>query len=192
MGTGKPKEQRAGLVNVLCTVCKKKVWRFRSQMRAIRKGVTCSKHCRGVLRARELMKHSHKGRAAWSLEAKARFSVRMSGASNPAWKGGVTIFRKHGNYAGVRYVRCPKEFLSMARKDGYVMEHRLFVAMAIGRCLMRVEIVHHGNRDPADNRLGNLMLFATNRDHKLFEHRGSPEPIWRGSSPSILKVSFGA
>ena len=80
----------------------------------------------------------------------------------------------------------------MARKDGYVMEHRLFVAMAIGRCLMRVEIVHHGNRDPADNRLGNLMLFATNRDHKLFEHRGSPEPIWRGSSPSILKVSFGA
>jgi hypothetical protein len=40
---------------------------------------------------------------------------------NPAWKGGVTYFKTHGNYIGVKYVRCPEEYLVMARKDGYVM-----------------------------------------------------------------------
>jgi hypothetical protein len=67
----------------------------------------------------------------------------------------------------------------MARKDGYVMEHRLVVARAMGRCLLRSEVVHHENHDPQDNRLENLALFASNRDHKLYEARGTPDPIWR-------------
>jgi len=103
----------------------------------------------------------------------------MTGPRNPAWKGGVTVFRKHGNYAGVRYVRCPAEFAAMARKDGYVMEHRLAVARAVGRPLTRAETVHHVDHDPTNNAEGNLMLFATNRDHKLYEHHGTPAPIWR-------------
>lgn len=109
----------------------------------------------------------------------------MSGALNPAWKGGVTIFKKHGSYVGVRYVRCPVALLSMARKDGYVMEHRIVVAQAMGRALLRREAVHHENHDPKDNRIENLALFATNRDHKLYEAHGSPAPIWCGWSQSI-------
>jgi hypothetical protein len=66
----------------------------------------------------------------------------------------------------------------MARKDGYVMEHRLLVAQAMGRSLLRTETVHHVNHDPQDNSLDNLKLFASNRDHKLHEHHGSPKPIW--------------
>jgi hypothetical protein len=104
----------------------------------------------------------------------------MSGPNNPAWKGGVTIFKTHGNYKGVRYVRCPAPFSSMARKDGYVMEHRLIVAKILGRPLLRREVVHHDDRDPTNNARSNLMLFACNRDHKLFEAHGSPPPIWRG------------
>jgi hypothetical protein len=106
----------------------------------------------------------------------------LAGASNPAWKGGVTYFKRKGKYANqsIKYVRCPAEFLPMARKDGYVMEHRLNVAMAIGRPLTRAECVHHKNHDATDNSLANLELFASNRDHKLYEHHGTPEPIWRG------------
>jgi hypothetical protein len=104
----------------------------------------------------------------------------MTGPNNPAWKGGVTYFRKHGNYKPIKYVRCPPEYLAMARKDGYVMEHRLMVAQAIGRCLTRQETVHHDDHDPTHNVLTNFLLFATNRDHKLYEHHGSPAPIWRG------------
>jgi len=132
------------------------------------------------MRGKEWAKHAHKGRAAWTKESEQSFCLKMRGQSNPAWKGGVTYFRKHGNYKPVKYVRCPLEFMAMARKDGYVMEHRLFVAQAIGRPLTRTEVVHHRNHDPQDNRLENLELFASNRDHKLYEHHGTPLPIWRG------------
>jgi hypothetical protein len=104
----------------------------------------------------------------------------MSGPNNPAWKGGVTVFKTHGLYAGVKYVRCPPDLLPMARKDGYVMEHRLIVARVLGRTLSRTEVVHHDDHDPTNNVLSNLMLFACNRDHKLYEWHGMPPPIWRG------------
>jgi len=107
------------------------------------------------------------------------YLVNMSGAKNPAWKGGVTYFKTHGNYKGVKYIRCPKEYLSMARKDGYVMEHRLLVAQQIGRPLLRVEVVHHENHNPADNNQI-MLLFANNRDHKLYEAGCPIKPLWQG------------
>jgi hypothetical protein len=103
----------------------------------------------------------------------------LLGEKNPAWKGGVTYFKTHGNYVGVKYVRCPEDYLSMARKDGYVMEHRLIVARLIGRPLERAEVVHHKDRIPSQNNPANLQLFASNRDHKLYEHHGSPAPLWQ-------------
>ena len=115
-----------------------------------------------------------------SEERKQTLREQMTGPQNPAWKGGVTYRHRKGNYVSVRYVRCPKEFESMARKDGYVMEHRLVVAQAIGRPLARTECVHHINHDPLDNRPENLMLFPSNRAHKLYEAHGEPRPLWQG------------
>ena len=91
------------------------------------------------------------------------------GAENPAWKGGVTIFKKHGNYAGVRYVRAPEWALPMARRDGYVMEHRLILATWANRLLARVECVHHRDHNPTNNERANLELWPDNRSHKLAE-----------------------
>ena len=96
---------------------------------------------------------------------------KLQGALNPAWKGGVTYWRKKGNYKPIKYVRCTAEFLPMARKDGYIMEHRLIMAASIGRCLTRTEVVHHRNHDPHDNRLCNLELFPNNGEHKREEWR---------------------
>jgi hypothetical protein len=102
----------------------------------------------------------------------------MTGPGNHAWKGGVTYFRKHGNYAPIKYVRCPLLYQAMARKDGYVMEHRLLVAQVLDRPLLRREVVHHKDHVTNNNGLDNLQLFASNRDHKLYEHHGLPLPIW--------------
>jgi hypothetical protein len=93
----------------------------------------------------------------------------MYGEDNPSWKGGITMFKKKGNYKNVKYVRCPQEFLPMSRKDGYIMEHRLVIAKWIGRCLDRIEVVHHIDHDPSNNDKQNLLLFPTNASHKRYE-----------------------
>jgi hypothetical protein len=79
----------------------------------------------------------------------------------------------------------------MARKDGYVMEHRIIVARAMGRLLLRKEVVHHVNHDVEDNRLENLELFASNKDHKSYEWLGSPPPLWRGLNHFIILGKSG-
>lgn len=117
---------------------------------------------------------------------------KMTGPGNPAWRGGVTYKRPHGNYVGAKHVKCPVEFLAMRGNNGYVPEHRLVVARILGRCLTRREVVHHIDFDPRNNHPSNLMLFACQRDHKLFEHHGSPAPIWSGSNLFTTEVSFGA
>lgn len=93
----------------------------------------------------------------------------MVGPLNPAWKGGVTYFKTHGNYVGVKYVRVPEWARPMARKDGYMMEHRLIVAQRIGRLLLRTEAVNHIDHRPWNNDSANLELWPTNADHKRGE-----------------------
>lgn len=134
----------------------------------------CSKPCCG--KAKDWLKqHSANGKG------KKRPGKGLSGEKNPAWKGGATYFKRKGKYSdqSIKYVRCPAHMMPMARKDGYVMEHRLAVALEIGRPLTRTECVHHINHDATDNRLENLMLFRTNADHKRFEHGQAIEPLWQ-------------
>jgi endogenous inhibitor of DNA gyrase (YacG/DUF329 family) len=123
----------------------------------------CSRQCNGAARGRQWATHGHKGSAA------RKNFVGLKMEKNPAWKGGVTYKRPKGNYVGPRYVRCPPEWLSMARADGYIMEHRLIMARRLGRPLLRTEVVNHINHDPRDNRRENLELYPSNGDHKRGE-----------------------
>jgi hypothetical protein len=118
----------------------------------------------------------------------------MTGPTNPAWKGGLTYRNRKGKYAdqSIKYIRCPVPFLTMARKDGYVMEHRLIVAKAIGRPLIRAETVHHRHHDATDNTQTKLMLFATNGAHKEFEHGAAIVPLWCGLCHSTMSEKSGA
>jgi len=104
-----------------------------------------------------------------AYDATGKPGMPRYGATNPAWKGGVTYKRPKGNYLGPRYVKCPAKWSMMARADGYVAEHRLVMAEWIGRPLTRTECVNHIDHDPRNNPRMNLELYPTNGDHKRGE-----------------------
>lgn len=161
-------------VLVLCHHCKMEFKRPPSRLKRV-KHSHCSRACATVTRVSELKARGHfkknarLGHKGWTKEGRKKWLQSMTGPNNPAWKGGVTYFRKHGNYKPIKYVRCPPEFLAMARKDRYVMEHRLIMAKVVGHPLTQTEVVHHVNHDPHDNRPENLELWPDNRTHKLWE-----------------------
>ena len=65
---------------------------------------------------------------------------RFTGIEASNWNGGRRITPQ--GYILIKVF--PDDFFyPMATKNGYVLEHRLIVAKAIGRCLHRWEIVHH-------------------------------------------------
>lgn len=141
--------------NVTCDVCQKPIYRRPSTL-AMQAMKFCSKGCRNRVYRSPKGPNPAKGH---------------KGQANHAWKGGVTFKRNKGNYIGPKYVRCPSEFMAMARKDGYVMEHRLVVARRLGRCLQRIEVVHHRDHNTRNNADENLELFESNGVHKREEAR---------------------
>jgi hypothetical protein len=117
---------------------------------------------------------------------KGRTREGKYGADNPAWKGGVTLKRPKGNYTGVRYVRAPEWARPMARKDGYIMEHRLVMAQMCGFLLTREEVVNHKDHNPANNHPANLELYPTNADHKRGEAGRFVDGVANRVSPRVL------
>jgi hypothetical protein len=174
----KPIEQLKASVDVQCVVCGKTVRRYIKKLSKVNQTM-CSHSCNGKMRSLELKKHCHKSRSCWSDASNEAFKQRMKGETNPSWKGGVTYIRKKGNYKGSKYVRCPEQFLPMARKDGYIAEHRLLVATELNRLLDSTEVVHHINSNPLDNRIENLMLFNSNSDHRRYEAGQNITPLWQ-------------
>ena len=81
---------------------------------------------------------------------------------HPNWKGGR---RMDNGYCDIM-VSPDDEFYGMANKNGYIREHRYFMAQHLGRKLEPDEIVHHLNGIRDDNRIGNLALTK----HDKHEH----------------------
>lgn len=98
-----------------------------------------------------------------------KISFQRIGHSNH-WKGG-----KLKDYYGYVIIWSPNH----PNKDmkGYVKEHRLVMEKKLGRYLTKKEVVHHINRNPADNRIKNLQLFSDNGEHKKSEKKQYDEKI---------------
>lgn len=97
------------------------------------------------------------------------------GDKNGSWKGG----RSQNSYGYILVLLQPNDFfypmtLSSRKQGRYVLEHRLIVAKALGRCLQSWEIVHHKHdKYPAgsienkqDNRYPENLQLVTDDRHK--------------------------
>ena len=84
------------------------------------------------------------------------------GNQNPNWKGGR--IRNQGYI--LIHLQPDDPYYSMAKKSGYVLEHRLVTAKQLGRCLTPGEKVHHINGNKELNLPTNLEI-TTSKQHKL-------------------------
>ena len=80
------------------------------------------------------------------------------GSANPAWRGG----RRKNKDGYIEIVIQPENFFypMVGKRSRTVLEHRLFMAQSLGRCLHPWEIVHHKNHIRDDNRIENLALVS--------------------------------
>jgi hypothetical protein len=102
-----------------------------------------------------------------------KFPVSWRGERSNQWKGGRNV-DKDG------YIILLRSGHPMARKNGYVLEHRLVMAQHLGRMLLDEEVVHHRNKNKQDNRIDNLELFEENSKHLKHELTGKC-PKWTDS-----------
>lgn len=84
-------------------------------------------------------------------------SPQAKGRDHGSWKGGRVV--GGGGYIRVLVTdETDRAIAGRTSSGGYVLEHRLVMARALGRPLTRKETVHHINGNRADNRLENLQL----------------------------------
>jgi transposase-like protein len=95
------------------------------------------------------------GRRLQALGATAA-KPQARGADHGSWKGGRTT-----DANGYIMVKVPDEHLHLVPRPihgGCALEHRLIMAIALGRPLTKGETVHHIDGNPSNNNLGNLQL----------------------------------
>jgi len=99
-----------------------------------------------------------------SEETKTKIREALKGERCYRWKGG----RRKTGRGYIRIQLQPDDFFyPMVTCDGYVLEHRLVVAKALGRCLHLWEIVHHKNGCPKDdNRYPETLQLVSDDRHK--------------------------
>jgi len=83
------------------------------------------------------------------------------GNKSPRWKGGRSKYNDGYIYI---WVVPDSPFYSMCH-HGAIPEHRFIMAQYLNRCLASWEIVHHINEIKNDNRIENLKLLPSDREH---------------------------
>lgn len=107
---------------------------------------------------------------------------RLKGRNNPRWNGGQ--FKDTHGYISI-FLFSDDFFYPMARKGGYVFEHRLVMAQHLGRCLQPWEKVHHKGiryiniENRSDNLIDNLEL-TTAGSHSLEHSKGYRDGYQKG------------
>ena len=141
----------------ICKFCKKDF-----QAPPSDKAIYCSRNCKTSNgRKNNLCFHCGKQFTSKKHQLGKYCSQKCANARGPASKGGKTFSQ------GYVYILQPHHPFSDGK--GYVAEHRLVTEKEIGRFLTEKEVIHHKNRNRADNRIENLQLFSNHSEH-LKEH----------------------
>lgn len=101
-----------------------------------------------------------KGNIPWNTGKKR---PEISGENHPNWKGGKV---KHTS----GYIKVFSKKHPFADCCGYVLEHRIVMEKYLGRYLKPKERVHHINHNKIDNKIKNLKLFSSSKEHSKFHY----------------------
>lgn len=119
----------------------------------------------GMCKSCYQVKRLHPDAAVWGSP---EHLAKLSGQPGPRreasgkWKGGRFL-----NSQGYAFVLPPEGYEGPKVQGGrYIAEHRLVAERTIGRLLLPGEVVHHKNRDRADNRPENLQVLASVSEHR--------------------------
>lgn len=86
--------------------------------------------------------------------------IAKRGSDSPRWKGG-----RVATHEG--YILVYKPDHPSAKRDGYVLEHRMVYELTRGTTLPKSVIVHHINGDKTDNRPENLIASTRSQHTKI-------------------------
>lgn len=126
------------------------------------------KHKKKALQKMRLAKLGKPGNHLGKTHSKkARKKMSLAKIGKKPWNFGTRkpTMIKHG------YVLVFKPDHPYKNKEGYVRQHRLVMEKSIRRYLNKSEVVHHINFNKQDNRIENLKLYASNREHENTEHK---------------------
>jgi transposase len=101
--------------------------------------------------------NDHKEKRMRSLSANYR------GSKHHAWRGGKSKTREG-------YVYEKSYYHPHRNENNAVLEHRLVMEGHLRRLLLPSEVVHHINEIKDDNRLENLHLFRSSKDHSHYHN----------------------
>lgn len=130
---------------------------------------------------------------AHSPEARQKMSESVKGKQlrekSSQWKGGR--FLDSAGYAHVMIETLPPVSQDTARRmtpTKYIMEHRIVMAMSLGRPLEKTELVHHLNGIKDDNRPENLTVES--RVEHSRKHRETEAELRRVQGENLILRSL--
>jgi hypothetical protein len=169
--TSKGNIPRSTLVLPTCEVCERQFKPHPS--RPFDQPKTCSHKCAALRRMRDPVAKQKLAEFMRNIpqptpERRKEIGAKRRGSNNPAWKGGR--LQRPDQYIHISRELVPNWLKCMSAYQGYVREHRLIMAMRIGRPLDSREVVHHVDGDTTNNNITNLELWPTNGSHIKHEN----------------------
>lgn len=144
-------------IKIFCRECKKEFETFLCLIN-IRK--YCSRKCEYK---------SRKNR--WKTIKHPFLGKRHSKESIEKMKKAHKVIRKELTLDNKGYYRIHKSEHPFAQKSGYIRRSRLVMEKHLGRYLSLQEIVHHINHIKTDDKIENLQLCSTNKEHRYLHRK---------------------